>query len=102
MAAANRPIVKPRNILGFDFASVVATAATRDSVIHRRFEESRSAARRDGGLSAPLRARHQTGSWSGQRLDGRVPGCVHARAGPYARVCEEYAAVVRSQPSAGG
>jgi hypothetical protein len=35
MAAASIPIVKPRNILGFDlaFGSVVATAATGDSVV---------------------------------------------------------------------
>src|ERR1700704_3027021 len=44
-------------------------AGIRRRDLHRRFEESHSAARRDRGLSAPLRARHQTGSWSGQRLD---------------------------------
>src|SRR6266446_5517277 len=77
-------------------------AGIRRRDLHRRFEESRRAASRDGGLSAPLRARHQTGSWSGQRFDGHLAGCVHARAGPHARVCEEYAAMVRSQPSAGG
>ena len=57
---------------------------------------------RDGGLSAPLRARHQTGSWGGQHGDGHVPGCVHPRVGAYARLCEESAAVVRGRPSAGG
>ena len=58
--------------------------------------------RRDRGLSAPLRARHQIGSWGGQHGDGHVPGCVHPRVGAYARLCEESAAVVRGQPSAGG
>src|SRR5258706_7530268 len=41
MAAASRPIVKPRNIPGFDlaFGSAVATAATGDSVVSvMRFE----------------------------------------------------------------
>ena len=31
-----------------------------------------------------------------------VPGCVHPRVGAYARLCQEPAAVVRGQPSAGG
>src|SRR6202030_2880955 len=69
--------------------------------LHRRFEQSHSAARRHRGLSAPLRTRHQTGSWGGQHGDGHVPGCVHPRVGAYARLCEESAAVVRGQPSAG-
>jgi LysR family hca operon transcriptional activator len=57
---------------------------------------------RDRGLSAPLRARHQTGSWSGQLGHGHLPGCVHPRVGAYASLCEKSAAVVRGQPSAGG
>ena len=61
---------------------------------------SRSAARRDRGLSASLRAQHQTGSWGGQHGDGHVPGCIHPRVGAYARLCEESAAAVRRQPSA--
>ena len=48
---------------------------------------SRSAARRDRGLSASLRAQHQTGSWGGQHGDGHVPGCIHPRVGAYARLC---------------
>ncbi len=37
------------------------------------------------------------------KLDyGVVPGCVHSRVGAYARLCEESAAAVRGQPSAGG
>src|SRR5882757_786601 len=62
--------------------------------LHRRFEQGHSAARRDRGLSAPFRARHQTGSWGRQHGDGHVAGCVHPRAGAYARLCEKSAAVV--------
>ena len=64
--------------------------------------KSRSAARGDRGLSAPMWSRHQVGSWRGQHGDGDVAGCVHPRAGTHARLCEESAAVVRGQPSAGG
>ena len=71
-------------------------------ILHRRFEQSDSATRRDRGLSAPLRARHQTASWGGQHGYGHVPGCVHPRVGAYARLCGESAAVVRGQSSAGG
>ena len=59
------------------------------------------AARRHRGLSPPLGARHQTGSRGGQHGDGHVPGRIHPRAGADARLCQEPAAVVRRQPSAG-
>src|SRR3984893_7710273 len=97
---------EPSFDLGYELVEreplIVAPAGIRRRDLHRRFKQSHGAARRNRGLSAPFRARHQTGSWSGQSGDGHVPGGVHPRVVTYARLCEESAAVVRGQPSAGG